>query len=188
MSQPSAEITRLARRWSAGDRSAFDALIEHVYPELRILARSQLRGRRGTVSTTVLVHEAYLKLAGVQGAQWRSRVHFYAFCAEVMRHILVDAARRRSAARRGGDRRRVTLEDHAAVVDGRALEVLAVHEALERLAEHNERMARIVVCRCFGGMSMAETATALETPLRTVEREWARGRAYLRHAMGTSAG
>jgi RNA polymerase sigma factor (TIGR02999 family) len=183
------EITRLAQRWSAGDEQAFDELIRRVYPELRMLAHRQLRhaGRDPTVSTTVLVHEAYLKLAGVDGAEWQDRAHFFAFCATVMRHILVDFARRGGAERRGGERVRVELTDDAAAVESPVLEILALNQALDRLAERNQRMARIVECRFFGGMSVSETAEAIASTPRTVEREWARARAYLHHALAEAA-
>ncbi|MEX2048940.1 MAG: ECF-type sigma factor [Gemmatimonadota bacterium] len=188
MPKPPPDITRLAQRWSAGDGEAFDELIRRVYPQLRVLAHRHLRhaGPDRTVSTTVLVHEAYLKLAGVDDAEWQDRAHFFAFCATVMRHLLVDFARRRDTDRRGGGQVQVTLTDDAAAADTPALEILALNQALDRLAERNERMARIVECRFFGGMSVAETAEALSASVRTVEREWGRARAYLHHALSVA--
>lgn len=181
-SQP---ITMLARRWSAGDRTALDELIGRVHPELRAIAHRQLHGKRGghTVSTTVLVNEAYLRLAGAEGADWTDRAHFFAFCAKVMRHILVDLARRKAAERRGGHLIRVTLTDDIACNESDALEILALDQALERIGARSSRMARIVECRFFGGMSVPETAEAIDTSPRTVEREWSRARAYLRYAL-----
>jgi RNA polymerase sigma-70 factor, ECF subfamily len=192
MPEPPPDITRLAQRWSAGDGQAFDELIRRVYPELRALARRQLRraggeGGDATVSTTVLVHEAYVKLAAADGGEWPDRAHFFAFCATVMRHILVDFARRHDAERRGGRHVRVALTDDAAAVEAPALEILALDQALQRLAERNERMARIIECRFFGGMSVAETAEVVSASVRTVEREWGRARAYLQHALGAAS-
>lgn len=180
------EVTVLARRWSAGDERAFGELVRRVYPDLRRLAHRQIRGpdRDRAVSTTVLVHEAYLKLARADGEEWRDRAHLFAFCSKVMRHILVDIARRRSARRRGGGWVRVTLDEGTAAVERSALDVLVLDEALERISEQNERMGRIIECRFFGGMSVAETAEALGVSSRTVEREWARARVYLQHALG----
>lgn len=185
MSSVSADITMLVARWSRGDEGAFDELMERVYPELRGLAHGQLRrgNRARTVSTTVLVHEAYLRLSGSSGGEWPDRAHFFAFCAKAMRHVLIDFARARGAEKRGGGRIRVTLTEDSEIVEAQALEVLALDEALCRLAERDARMARIVECRFFGGMSVSETADALDTSTRTVEREWARARAYLQHAL-----
>lgn len=179
------EITRLARRWSEGDHDSFDRLVELVYDDLRRIAHHHLDvgARGGTVDTTALVHEAYLKLAAVEGGVWEGRAHFLAFCSKAMRRILIDYARRRSAAKRGGDRRRVPLEDDAAVVEAEVTRMLGVEEALQKLERHDERMGRIVECRFFGGMSVADTAEALGTSTRTVERDWARARAYLHEAL-----
>jgi RNA polymerase sigma factor (TIGR02999 family) len=179
------EITRLVSRWSDGDDNAFERLIELVYDDLRAIARRHLRvGARDTVvDTTVLVHEAYLKLASVEGGEWEGRAQFYAFCSKAMRRTLIDFARRRSAGKRGGDRVRVVLRDDMATVDGDIAELLAVEDVLRRLEERNERMARIVECRFFGGMSVPDTAEALGASVRTVEREWTRARAYLRQAL-----
>jgi len=185
---PPSDVTVLARRWSAGDERAFRELVRRVYPDLRRLAHRQIRSpdRARAVSTTVLVHEAYLKLAGADGEVWRDRAHLFAFCSKVMRHILVDFARRKSARRRGGGWVRVTLDEHTAQVEQSAIDVLVLDQALERIAAHDERMSRIVEYRFFGGMSVPETAQALGTSPRTVEREWARARVYLQHALGSS--
>ena len=182
----SGEITRLARRWSDGDEDAFDRLVELVYPDLRRIAHHHLAGasRGRPVDTTALVHEAYLKLAHVEGGVWDGRAQFLAFCSKAMRRILIDYARRRSATKRGGERIRVPLRDDSAVVEAEVHRVLEVEQALQRLERHNERMARIVECRFFGGMSVSDTAEALGASVRTVEREWARARAYLHEALG----
>lgn len=135
------------------------------------------------VDTTALVHEAYLKLARVEGGVWDGRAQFFAFCSKAMRRILIDYARRRTAAKRGGTRVRVPLTEEAATVDAEVTRMLGIDQALRRLEEHDARMGRIVECRFFGGMSVADTAEALDTSTRTVEREWARARAYLHEAL-----
>jgi RNA polymerase sigma factor (TIGR02999 family) len=179
------EITRLARLWSEGDEEAFDRLVELVYDDLRRIAHHHLDSgeRGGTVDTTALVHEAYLKLARVEGGVWDGRAQFLAFCSKAMRRILIDYARRRSAAKRGGAHIRVPLTDDAAVVEAEVTRMLGIEEALQRLEQHDERMGRVVECRFFGGMSVADTAEALGTSTRTVEREWTRARAYLHEAL-----
>jgi RNA polymerase sigma factor (TIGR02999 family) len=184
------EITRLAARWSAGDRDAFQSLIELVYDELRELAHRSIGNSRpdAVLDTTVLVHEAYLRLARVEGSAWPSRAHFFSFCARAMRRIVIDYARRQAAGKRGGGQLRVPLTAGTAAARSEDLaEVLAVEDALTRLEQRNGRMARIVECRFYGGMSTAETAEALATSTRTVEREWARARAYLQQALAGDA-
>lgn len=181
MADMEGEITRLVEQWSQGDGNAFDRLIELVYDDLRQIAHRHLRLDRPdhTIDTTSLVHEAYLKLAQHPEGVWRSRAQFFAFASKAMRHILIDYARRRHAAKRGGTRIRVPLRDNMAAVDAEATELLALDEALEMLGERSERMARVVECRFFGGLSVAETAEALDSSVRTVERDWTRARAYL---------
>ncbi len=185
MSRDTHEITRLLSSWSAGDEASFDRLIELVYDDLRRIAHHHLGvGARDTVvDTTVLVHEAYLKIAGVDEAEWGGRAQFFAFCSKVMRRILVDFARRKAAEKRGGGLVRVPLAEDARVIDADVTELLAVEDVLRRLEARNERMGRIVECRFFGGMSVADTAEALDTSVRTVEREWTRARAYLRQSL-----
>jgi RNA polymerase sigma-70 factor, ECF subfamily len=179
------EITRLVERWSDGDGAAFDRLIELVYEDLRQIAHRQLRLDRSdhTINTTALVHEAYVRLAQHKDGTWQSRAQFFAFASKAMRHILIDAARRRLAAKRGGTRIQVSLSDDVASVEAEAADLLALNEALDLLAEHNDRMAKVVECRFFGGLSVAETAEALASSERTVEREWTRARVYLQHVL-----
>lgn len=181
MSNPTDEITRLVKQWSEGDEGALRRLVELTYDDLRQIAHRHLRYGHDdqTISTTVLVNELYMRLAGVTEANWGGRAQFFAFCSKAMRHILIDYARRQGALKRGGEHVQVPLTDNATAVETEAAELLAVEEALQALAAHNERMARIVECRFFGGLSMLETAEAVGAPLRTVEREWARARAYL---------
>lgn len=185
MVDSSGKITRLVQRWSEGEEGALDALVELVYDDLRVIAHRHLRRAEGdsTLHTTALVHEAYLRLEGVDGGTWKSRGHFFAFCSKAMRHVLVDYARRRQATKRGGDKARVPLEEVPGSLDADVVQVLAVDEALQRLARHDERMARIVECRFFGGLAVPETAEALQVSTRTVEREWARARIYLQRIL-----
>ena len=178
------EITRLAERWSAGDAGAFDRLMELVYDDLRVIAHSHLRKKpREGLDTTALVHEAYLKLAGVDEASWGGRAQFFAFCSKAMRRILIDHARRNDAEKRGGGRIRVPLTDETAAVEPETADLLALETALTDLERHDPRMARVVECRFFGGMTVKETADALATSPRTVYRSWTRARAYLYDAL-----
>lgn len=182
---PRDDVTLLARRWSAGDESAFDALIELVYEDLRWIAHRHVQagGDGATLDTTALVHEAYVRLSGAQGEHWMGRAKFFAFCSKAMRRILIDYARERSAAKRGGRRAQVPLMDGMAVVEEQVTQVLAIDEALRFLEERDERMARIAECRFFGGLSVGETAEVLDISERTVEREWAKARGYLHHLL-----
>jgi RNA polymerase sigma factor (TIGR02999 family) len=190
MSDPRDEVTGLVQRWSRGDESALDRLVELAYDDLRRIAHRHLRhGPTGrTIGTTVLVHELYLRLAGVSEAVWGGRAQFFSFCSKAMRHILIDHARRGGALKRGGNRHQVPLSDVAAAMETEAVELIALDEALKLLAARNERMARIVECRFFGGLSVPETAEAVGTSSRTVEREWARARAYLGRALTAGGG
>ncbi|NNF38404.1 MAG: sigma-70 family RNA polymerase sigma factor [Gemmatimonadetes bacterium] len=179
------EITRLASRWSDGDAGALDRLIALVYDDLKAIAHRHLsRGERDVViDTTMLVHEAYVRLAGSSGATWQSQAQFFAFCSTAMRRILIDFARRRRAAKRGGTRIRVPLSDDTASVDAGIEDLLVVDQVLSRLDQRSPRMARVVECRFFAGLSVDETAQALAISSRTVEREWSRARRYLRSAL-----
>ena len=190
MDKPEGEITRLARRWSEGDEDAFDRLIEVVYDDLRGIAHRHVRNSsaHGTINTTALVHEAYLKLAGARDGEWLGRARFFAFCSRAMRRILIDYARERRAEKRGGERIRVPLTAAMAVVEKEATEILALDEALQKLEARDPRMARIAECRFFGGLSVVETAEALDTSTRTVEREWAKARGYLYHFLAEEGG
>ncbi|MDH3225357.1 MAG: ECF-type sigma factor [Gemmatimonadota bacterium] len=187
-------MTRLVEAWSEGKEGAFDRLMELVYDELKDMARHHLGlgVRDDLLDTTVLVHEAYLRLASVQDWDWRGRAQFFAFCSRAMRHVLIDFARREGAAKRGGGLARVPLREEIATIQGDAADLLVVDDVLRRLEKRNGRMARVFECRYFGGMSVGETAAALDTSTRTVEREWARVRAYLEQALdyenGASAG
>lgn len=182
-------VTRLLRQVSAGDREALDELFPLVYEELRRLARAQRRGRGApeTLDTTALVHEAYLKLVRQEDPEWRDRSHFCAVAATAIRHLLIDYARRASAAKRGGDRARLSLEEIEGSLTSSGDRVLAdepellvvLDEALHRLGSHSERQVRIVECRFFGAMTVADTAEALGVSAATVKRGWSMARAWL---------
>jgi RNA polymerase sigma factor (TIGR02999 family) len=182
------EITQLLQRHHQGDRAAFDRMVPLVYERLRIIARGQLaragRRRDRTLDTTGLVQEAYLQLVGEHGVDWQDRAHFFAVCARAMRRILVDDARRRQAAKRGGGIAALTLQPDLVAVDSQAELVLAVDRALQDLAAFNERLARVVECRYFAGLTEEETALALDSSVRTVQRDWMRARAWLLKALG----
>lgn len=186
---PQDEIGRLIARWGDGDESALHALIPLVYDDLRRMAhRHRTRESPGHIlETTAIVHEAYMSLAEGRKAAWRNRAHFFAVASRVMRHVLVDYARRKRAEKRGGDLIRVPLRDDLAAHEGDVVEVLGLEEALGWLAEHDARMARVVECRFFGGMTVEEVADALGVSTRTVEREWTRARAHLYRALSGKA-
>ena len=181
MSGSTHEITRLLQEWSDGSNDAFDRLIPLVYDDLSRIARRQLQGERAghTLCTQALVHESYLNLIGKPGDSWRNRSQFFAVASKAMRRILIDEARRRRAARRGGDARRVTWTDRDGAEKRDLDELLAIDDTLTKLAERSPRMARVVECRVFGGMTVQETAEALETSPRTVDREWTRAKTYI---------
>jgi len=179
------DITQLLRRHRAGDRGAFDHLVGLVYQHLRQTARRQVaRGWASrTLDTTALVHEAYLQLAGETSVDWQDRRHFFAIAARAMRRILVDHARYRGARKRGGGLRPVDLDRLAASADDQLELVLIVDEALTGLEAFNDRLARVVECRYFAGLTEEETAAALDSSLRTVQRDWTRARAWLLEAL-----
>lgn len=168
-----------------GDAAALELLLPLVYDELRAIARRELRRRSagGTLDTTALVHEAYLKLANRRCVRPADRAHFLGIAARAMRQVLVDHARRHAAAKRGGGDVCVTFDDGAMAAplaaDERADTLLALDEALTRLAALSERLGRVVECRFFGGLSEQETADALGVTARTVRRDWVKARAWL---------
>jgi len=178
-------LTRLLEAHRAGDREAFDLLVERAYAELRVLARQQMRRARGqqTLETGMLIHEAYLRLAEESGLDLRDRGHFYAVMARAMRFVVVDRARRRGAAKRGGAARTTTLEPDLVGSEHPAEIVLAVHGAIETLESFAPRLARVVECRFFAGFTDDEIARALEVTPRTVQRDWLRARAWLQKTL-----
>ncbi len=169
----------------AGGRQALDQLIPLVYGELRQIAHRHLsrQGERATLNTTALVNEAYLKLVDQSRAQWNDRVHFLAVAALAMRHILTDRAKARRSVKRGGDRRRVTLDENAISPGDAPDALLQISDALDRVAVIDARLARIVEYRFFGGLSNEEIATVLEITERTVERDWIKARMLLREML-----
>lgn len=175
------DVTRLLNEWSGGDRAALDALIPLVHQELRRVAARHLRRERSdhTLQATALVNEAYLRLADQRTTHWQNRLQFYAVASRLMRRILIDHARRRQAARRGSAPHRIELED---VEAGRGpdFDLLALDEALDALALQDERQARMVEMRYFGGLSVEETAEALQVSASTVKSDWRLARAWLR--------
>ena len=175
------ELTQLLQAHRGGDQVAFERLIEIVYPQLYRSARQQLARQSAETSldATSLVNEAYLRLVKETGVDWNDRGHFHAVAALTMRRILVDQARRRQARKRGSGQRPVTLDAHHLSMESRAELVLAVDEALRELEAFNPRLARVVECRYFAGLTGEETAAALEVSTRTVERDWLRARAWL---------
>jgi len=165
----------------SGRRESLDDLTALLYEELREIAhRHRGWNQDATLATTALVHEAYLKLVDQSRAQWNDRAHFLALAAVAMRHILTDRARSRLAAKRGGDHAVVTLDDDAVASEEQPGALLQIHEALDRLAAVDERLARIVEYRFFGGLTHEEIAAALGITVRTVERDWAKARVLLR--------
>lgn len=174
-------LTGLLLEWREGDEAALDRLTPLVYDELRRIAHRYVQRERNghTLQTTALVNEAYLRLAGQQQIDWQNRAHFFAVTAQVMRHILIDHARRRHYAKHGGDARRVSLEDAAVMSQERAAELIALDEALDDLAKLDQRKSRVVELRYFGGLSLEETAEVLEVSLMTVRRDWRAAKAWL---------
>jgi RNA polymerase sigma factor (TIGR02999 family) len=174
---------------ASGPSEPLDAAVSRVYDELRTLAHQRLARGAGraesTLSTTGLVHEAYLKLADQSRAEWGDRAHFLAVASLAMRHVLVDRARERQTLKRGEARRPVTLDEEQLSADDQADMVLQIDDALERLAQWGgePRLARVVECRFFGGLSEAETAEALGVTTRTVQRDWVKARVLLRRAL-----
>lgn len=165
-----------------GSRESLDRLLPVVYGELRAIAHRQLaaRGGGGTLQTTGLVHEAYLKLVDHSRAHGRDRAHFLALASVAMRHVLVDRARARVALKRGGEQLRVTFDENHIAVDDQPDALLQLHEAMLRLAELQPRLARVVECRFFGGLTEEEIAEALDITVRTVQRDWVKARMLLR--------
>jgi len=175
------DITELLNRWSAGDGAAFQDLAPLVYAELKSLAQRSLVNERHapTLNCTALVHEAYLRLVDQTRMQWSGRGHFFGAAAQVMRRILVDHARQRLAVKRGSGVENEELEKAVAVALEPDLDVIALHEALEELAADDPESARVVELRCFGGLSIEETAEVLETSASSVTRMWSFARAWL---------
>lgn len=175
------DVTRILHDWSGGDDAAPERLMPFVYDELRRLARSFLAGERGahTLQPTALVHEAYVRLVDQRSVNWQNRAHFYGLAASMMRRVLIDHARARAAGKRGGAAVRLSLDDVQIPLEQRAADFVALDEALERLAQFDERKCRIVEMRFFAGLSEEEIAEVLGVATRTVLREWKKARLWL---------
>ena len=180
------EITRLLIAWKGGDTGALDRLIPIVYGELHRMAKRYLRHERPehTLRPTAIVHEAYLRLLGRQGADWQNRAHFFAVAAQSMRRVLVEYARERGARKRGGQGERFLIET-VVLVEPRAVDLIAVDDALTRLSELDAEQGRIVELRFFGGLTEDETADALAISPSTVHRKWLLAKAFLHRELRT---
>lgn len=178
---PGTDVTQALIELSGGDAGAFERLLPLVYDQLRGLARRELRRERPdhTLTPTALVHEAFLKLVQLDRISWRGRAHFFAACAQEMRRILISYARRQKAGKRGGGAAAVPLENAVLAAQTRPAELVALDEALQRLALLDPRQARIVEYRFFAGMGVEEAAAALDISPATVKREWTAARAWL---------
>ena len=179
------EVTQLLADWGKGDRSALDKLLPLVHSELRRIAQRQMSQERPghTLQATALVNEAYLKLAGQQGFDWQNRAHFFAVCAQVMRHILIDHARAHARDKRGGGAVKVSLNDALVVAEDQAGHFIALDEALRVLERLDPQKGKIVELRYFGGLSVDEAAEVMNISPRTVRREWQRAKAWLYRMM-----
>ena len=178
-------VTELLQRWSNGDESAFDAVVGRLYSDLRRIARNQMRREEAghTLQPTALVHEAWVRLLRQEDASWESREQFLAVAARVMRRVLVDHARRRQSAKRGGGDAGVPLEEVSDVLPEPPAELLALDEALSDLSALSPERARIVELRYFGGLTIDEIARVLDVSPATVSRSWRSARAWLHHAV-----
>jgi RNA polymerase sigma factor (TIGR02999 family) len=180
------ETTQLLLDWADGDEAALDALTPHIYRELRNMAAAFVRRERqeNTLQPTALVHEVYLKLVDVRKAGWKGKGHFYAACAQIMRRILVDAARKRSSTKHGGGLKRMNLDEVPFLTHRKDTQLLALNDALDQLAESDPRKARVVELRYFGGLSVEDTAAVLKVSEETVTRDWRLARGWLLAEIG----
>lgn len=183
-------ITQLLGRWSSGDREAAEQVLPQVYEELRRIASRQLRREKNaqTLQATAIVHEAYMRLAGQSGLAWPSRAHFFAFSAHLIRRILVDHARRRNRAKRGGLAERITLIELEALALERSPDLVDLDDALSHLEKVDPRKAMVVELKFFAGLTLDEVAEQLGISTETVSREWRRARAWLYTALQTKGG
>jgi RNA polymerase sigma factor (TIGR02999 family) len=175
------DVTRILHAIEDGDTGAAEALLPLVYDQLRRIAQQKMAKERPehSLQATALVHEVYLRLVGEEDVKWVNRAHFFAAAAEAMRRILVESARSRGRIKRGGERKRVPLNVVDLAAENDPAEILALSDALDRLEKQDPRMAKLVMLRFFSGLSVEETASAMEMSPRTVKREWAMARAWL---------
>jgi RNA polymerase sigma factor (TIGR02999 family) len=185
----SKRIDTLLAEWGQGNEGAREALMPVVYDELRRLARRHLWNERPdhTLQSAALVNEAYLRLAGQKAPQWRNRAHFFGVAAQLMRHILVDHARNRHAAKRGGGATKLALDAEVSVAEKQDIDLVALDDALNTLAELDAQQARVIELRFFGGLSIEETAVVLDVSSATVKRDWVTARAWLRRELKKEA-
>ncbi len=184
--QKKSEITDLLIAHRDGDREAFERLVPLVYEDLRLIARRQLArtgSQQATLNTTALVHEAYLKLVDHTRVAGSDRSHFYAIASRAMRQVIIDHARKRTAAKRGGGKYPVSLDRVELGVTEQAEMLIAISDALNKLSDLSERLTQVFECRYFAGLSEEETAEALSLSLRTVQRDWMKGKAWLRREL-----
>jgi len=188
MDDQTSETTQLLRAWAGGDRGALERLTPHVYRKLRRIAGHHMRNERAgqTLQATALVHEAYLELIDITNVDWQHRAHFFAVSAQVMRRILLDQARRRRTAKRGGNAERVNLDELPDIGGGRARELIALDGALNALAAIDPRKARVIELRFFGGLSVQEAAEVLAVSPDTVMRDWKFARSWLQAELSRS--
>lgn len=181
------EITRLLQDASRGDEQAVGVLFERVYDELRVIARNYLRNERSdhTLQSTALVHEAYLRLVGSEQIEWQNRAQFFSIAAQVMRHILVDHARKHAAEKRGSGERKLSLDEAVSFAAERDVNLVALDDALKELATLDEEQSRIVELRFFGGLSIKEIASVLDISETTVSRKWTTAKLWLRDQIAT---
>jgi len=179
--ESSRDITQLLRAWSSGDQAAFDRLAERVYPELRRMAGRYMKNERraNTLQSTALVHEVYLRLVDARAVEWRERAQFFAMAAQMMRRVLVDAARARGSQKRGGAALKVNIDDTAVLSPEPARSIVALDEALTAFSQFAPRQAKVVELRYFGGLTEGEIVAALDISPRTVRRDWDFARAWL---------
>jgi RNA polymerase sigma factor (TIGR02999 family) len=181
MVKPPENVTELLHAWSAGDKAALDKLMPVVYDELRKQAARYVRRESPghTLQTTALVNEAYVRLVDQKKVSWQNRAHFFGIAAQLMRRILVDHARAKHRAKRGGGDLRVTLDEATALMKTRAIDLVALDEALDRLAQIDEQQSKVVELRFFSGLNVEETAEALGISPATVKRDWSVAKAWL---------
>lgn len=190
MDAPSLEITNLLIAWAGGDEDALIQLTEHVYPELRLMAHRYMRNEAqgSSLQATALVHEVYLRMVDVTNVDWRARAQFFAFAAQMMRRILVDAARNHGSRRRDGIPPKVNLDESAVLSPAPDRSILALDEALTAFSQVAPRQAKVVELRYFGGLTEEEIVTALSISTRTARRDWHFAKAWLLRELGHTAG
>ena len=188
MTPPPNDVTQLLVAWGNGDQAARDELMPLVYAELHRLAHRHIKKERPghTLQTSALVNEAFVRLVDQRDVHWQSRAHFFGIAAQMMRRILVDYARKRRFAKRGGDQLQVSLNEELVAANQRSADVVLLDDALTQLAEIDERKSKVVERKFFGGLSIEETAEALDVSPGTVMRDWTLAKAWLRRAMSRS--